>query len=208
MIGLFGPQRCGKTTLAKAYADKHGVQFVETSASSVFKRAGLDPAKTYGFDIRLAIQGEILKEFAAAYAAAPFGSITDRTPIDLMAYTLSECLNDNVSPSLEPRLEKYILDCFDVLNRYFSTVILVQPGIPLVKALGKAGTSKAHIEHISSLCLGLVMDERTKCAHYYIRRSMIDMDERVAALENAVGKAERVAHEQVGAYLATGGFIH
>jgi adenosyl cobinamide kinase/adenosyl cobinamide phosphate guanylyltransferase len=208
MIGLFGSQRSGKSTLAKTYADKHDIAFVETSASVIFKEMGLDPAVTYDFATRMAVQDEILTRFNEIYFASPRNSITDRTPIDLMAYTLSECLNDNVPKKMETRVEKYIAACFKSLNMYFSTVILVQPGIPLKKAKGKAGISKAHIEHISTICLGLSVDERLKVPHFYLPRRCLDMPDRIAAVEGALGRVSTVATRHLEEYVANGNLIH
>jgi hypothetical protein len=209
MIGLIGGHRVGKTSLAKAYAEKNDAVFLETSVSAMFKDMGHDPAGTFDFATRLAIQEEILKRLDAVYAAQPVGQavITDRTPIDLLGYTMAEAIGMTVSTALQDRFDRYVRDCFRVLNKRFATVVLVQPGIALVAAEGKAAMNKAYIEHLNSLMFGLMMDERTKCAHYYIRRAMLDFDDRVAALESAVGKAERLAHDSVGAYISAGGHI-
>lgn len=208
-IALTGAHRCGKTTLAKAYAEKHGVKFVATTASAVFARMGLDPAKTYDFSTRLLVQGEILKEFDAIWGEHSLEpTITDRCPIDLLGYTMAEAIGESVKKKDQARFEQYVHDCFAVLNKRFSIVVLVQPGIPIVKAKGKAALNQAYIEHISSLMFGLMMDERTKVAHYYIRRGMTDLEERVAALENAVGKTEYAFQRETLAYCANGGVFH
>lgn len=207
LLGLCGSQRSGKSTLAKAYAEKHGVFFLETSASAVFRDMGLDPAVTYDFETRLAVQKEILARFNLAYAGAPLDAITDRTPIDLMAYTLSECLNDNVTPALETEVEHYVQACFDSLNRYFSAVVLVQPGIPLVPAPGKASLSRAHIEHISALCLGLTVDARLKIGHFYIHRHHLSIEERLQALESVGRRTVKDAVQGKAEYLTAGGML-
>ncbi|MFK3741045.1 AAA family ATPase [Massilia sp. TN1-12] len=210
MIGLIGGHRVGKTSLAKAYAEKNDAVFLETSVSSMFKDMGHDPAGTFDFATRLTIQEEILKRLDVIYAAQPVDQavITDRTPIDLLGYTMAEAVGMTVTPELQDRFDAYVRDCFRVLNKRFATVVLVQPGIPLVAAEGKAAMNKAYIEHLNSIMFGLMMDERTRPAHYYIRRTMLDFDDRLAALESAVGKAERLAHDQVGAYITAGGLVH
>ena len=71
MIGLSGAHRTGKSSLARAFAEKHGIPFVETSASQVFKDLGVDPAATHDFSTRLTVQEEILKRFDAMYAKYP-----------------------------------------------------------------------------------------------------------------------------------------
>ncbi|MEZ6841369.1 hypothetical protein ABVN80_14965 [Acinetobacter baumannii] len=54
--------------------------------------------------------------------------ITDRTPIDLMMYTLA-AVTDGLSDEQSQRLEAYLNKCFEVQNKYFTGVMLVQPGI-------------------------------------------------------------------------------
>ena len=197
MIGLSGAQRCGKTTLARAFAEKNELEFVETSASTVFKSLGLDPAVTYDFATRLTVQEAILETFEVAYAehSTKDSAITDRTPLDLMAYTLAEAIGDVVSAAEQSRLEKYIERCFEVINKRFSTLVVVQPGLPLVAEEGKAALNPGYIEHLNSLILGLSVDERVFAAHFYLPRHILSLDGRIAAVEYAVGSTRRKAVE-------------
>src|SRR3569832_662701 len=82
LIGLCGAHRTGKTSLAKAYAKKHGIAFMETSVSAIFKELGLDPAASFDFKTRLDIQEVILERLDAMYSmVAPVSfAIVDRTP--------------------------------------------------------------------------------------------------------------------------------
>lgn len=210
MIGLCGAHRTGKTTLARAYAKKHGIQFLETSVSAIFKELGVDPAGTFDFKTRLDIQEVILKRLDAAYGSVPPNqqAITDRTPIDLLGYTMAEAIGEAVSVENQERFKRYVNNCFEVLNRRFSVVLLVQPGIPIVAEQGKAAANAAYIEHLNSLMFGLSVDERVACGHYFLRRSITDPDERLAVLERAVGKRQYAFQEQVREYQLEGGLLH
>ena len=203
MIGLAGSHRVGKTSLARAFAEKHGLEFVQTSASQVFKDFGMDAATRYAFDTRLSIQEEILKRFDAQYAtvgAKP--AITDRTPLDMLAYTLAEAAQDHVPAELQERFKKYVQSCIDVTNKRFGVLLVVQPGIKIVAEDGKAAMNEAYIEHLNSIVMGLSVDERIKSAHFYIPRHMTDMKDRLAALDFAVGRAtERAEVERKGAVI-------
>jgi len=194
VIGLAGAHRVGKTTLARAFAEKHGLVFVQTSASEVFREFGMDPATRYTFDDRLSVQEEILKRFDQQYAAvgaAP--AITDRTPLDMLAYTLAEAVQDMVTERDQRRLKKYVQDCIDVTNKRFGVLLVVQPGIQVVAEDGKAALNDAYIEHLNTLILGLTVDERIKAAHFYLPRGMLDMEERIAAVEYALNRARKRA---------------
>lgn len=194
MIGLCGSHRSGKTSLAKAFAEKHNIAFVQTGASAVFKDMGLDPAKHYDFATRLAVQEEILRRFDLQYAEIGAKSaITDRTPLDLLAYTMAEAIQHAAPAELQDRFKKYVHDCIDVTNKRFGVLLVVQPGIQVVEEEGKAALNDAYIEHLNSIILGLSVDERIKAAHFYIPRRMTDMEERIAALDFAVTRVKKRA---------------
>lgn len=210
MYGLCGAHRCGKSTLARAYAEKHGLTFLETSVSAIFKELGLNPTNSFTFKKRLDIQEVILERLDATYGepGARERVITDRTPIDMLGYTVSEAIGTAVTSRDQKRFAAYVEKCFEVTNRRFSTLVLVQPGIPLVKAKGKGALNLAYIEHLNSLMMGLQSDQRVKVPHYYIPRSIVDLDDRVAALENAFGRSYSAAIKNAAEYVNSGGRIH
>jgi hypothetical protein len=210
MIGLCGSHRSGKTTLAKEYAKKNGILFVETSVSKIFRELGYDPAAKFDFSTRLMIQEEVLKRVDAIYSEIPLGveAITDRTPLDMLAYTKAEAIGDSVSEKDQKRFAAYSQACIDVANKRFTSLVVVQPGIPLVHEEGKAAMNIAYIEHLNTLILGLSVDERVNTMHFYIPRHLTDMEDRITALEYAVGRTKRVAHEAYIRYREAGNSLH
>ncbi|MDR9847099.1 AAA family ATPase [Herbaspirillum huttiense] len=209
MIGLCGAHRTGKTSLAREFAKETGTVFMQTSVSSIFTELGLDPAGTFTFSQRLDIQEEILKRLDEAYGKAPLDTwtIVDRTPIDLMGYTLAEAVGDNVKEEDQQRLKNYVNKCFDVTNRRFSSVILVQSGLPLVHEPGKAALNAAYIEHLSSLMFGLLMDERLETPKFYIRRSQLGMRERIEAVRRTAHQVAAAQGDQIRQHLLAGGML-
>lgn len=203
MKGLAGAHRVGKTTLAKAYAEKYGIPFVQTSVSAIFKDLGLDPAVTYDFATRLTVQEEILKRLDAIYATfAGQDAITDRTPLDFLAYTMGDAVGQVVKEEDQGRFASYVRDCFACLNKRFSTILVVQPGIALVHEEGKAAMNQAYIEHLNSLIIGLSVDERVKVPHFFIPRHMTSMEDRMGALEFATHRSvKRFEVEREGAVI-------
>jgi len=194
VIGLSGAHRTGKTTLAEAFAKEQDIIFLRTSATEVFKAAGLDPASNLTIEQRIAVQEAMLQVFEQHYAAAAKKSnvglfVADRTPIDLAAYLLAE-VQQNTSKELTDQTlnfaTHYVARCLDATNRWFSTVVIIQPGITVVDAEGKARGCPLFMEHLNSLMLGLCADERLRSRHFYIPRKYVSLDARLRALKNAV----------------------
>jgi len=196
-IGLVGAHRTGKSTLARSYAEKNGIEFLETRTSAVFERMGVSPKEDYTFRVRLQIQEEILADAVRLYATAGADWISDRTPIDMLAYTLADVQRANLNHEDSERLQRYIASCFRTANMYFSTLILVQPGIKIVEEEGKAPGNPSYIEHLNSLAMGLIVDERIKAGHFYIPRSMTGLDERMDCIDSAVNMTARKASEMM-----------
>jgi hypothetical protein len=190
MIGLCGAQGTGKTTLAKVYSEKHKVPFVQTDVSGTFVRLGADPKRDYPLLERIEIQREILKDYAALLKKAPFRFVTDRTPIDMMAYMLADVRRENVTDQMAGALIDYLDACHKVLNRNFTVLMVVQPGIPVeANRPGKAPSNPAYMEHINTLCMGLVVSARVEAHHFYMPREYLDLETRIQALDFAVNKA-------------------
>lgn len=187
-IGLTGTHRTGKSTLARAYALAENVLYLQTAVSQVFVDMGYDPKADYPLDIRLEIQKRILDALDKQYSAAGQTFITDRTPIDLMAYMLADIQRQNTTPEQARQITKYMEDCAAVTNTHFTCLVVVQPGIPVVEAEGKAPANAAYMEHISALVMGLVVSEIILPSHYYIPRSTTNLGDRVKCLQKVANK--------------------
>lgn len=187
-IGLTGSHRTGKSTLAKAYALAENVPFMQTGVSQVFADMGLDPKVDYPLDVRIEIQRRILDSLDKQYATAKGYFITDRTPIDLMAYTLADVQRQNTTADQAKAIAKYLKDCASVTNAHFSTLVVIQPGIPVVEEEGKAPANLAYMEHITSLVMGLVVSEPINATHFYIPRAMTNLGERLNCLRKAASR--------------------
>lgn len=189
MIGLLGAHRVGKTTLAKAYAEKHKISFLETNVGGIMAKYGFKFREPMTFDKRLDMQETVLMEVTQLYKGAPGNSITDRTPLDFIAYTMAEVTGESVPAELEERYERFINECYAITNYFFSVLTLVQPGIPVVDEPGKASLSLAYREHLNTIFLGILASERVKVAHWHYRRETLDLETRVQNLANCKAKA-------------------
>jgi predicted ATPase len=210
-LGLCGAHRTGKSTLAEAFAKKHDLVFVRTGATEVFARLGLDPKAEYPIDQRISIQSAILYAFEQQWMDASRRTtffVSDRTPIDLASYLLADVSRQTLAGRMgsSEAINRYTDRCLESANRFFSTIILVQPGIPVVEAEGKAPADPAYMEHLNSLQLGLLTDQRTMAKSYYIKREHLTIEERIASVEKCLHAAHERHALSVGR-LIEGGFI-
>lgn len=175
-IGLCGSHRTGKTTLAKALAALTKLNVISTQTSAVFASHGLDPAQHMDFTKRLWIQEKILDAAEELWDMQPQTFIADRTPLDMLAYTLADIQGDT-EVELQV-LQVYTERCFTLTKRFFSQIVLLPPAIPLVYETGKAALNAAYIEHLHSLMLGLICDERQSIPAIIVPRAVIDITAR------------------------------
>ena len=183
-IGLCGSHRTGKTTLAEEISKRTGISFVRTSTSGVFREHGLDPSRPMEIGMRLWIQHKILDAAEKAWDSSHRQFITDRTPLDMAAYTLADIQGSTEVDFGE--LEGYLHRCIRVTNALFKILVLVQPGIPLVYETGKAALNEGYLEHLNFLILGLCNDDRIKGTLLYLSRDITDKEARVKKVMKAL----------------------
>ena len=183
-LGLCGAHRTGKTTLAIALANRLNIPFVRTTTSQVFAQLGLDPAESMDFKTRLFVQNHVLDAAEQIWrnSATPF--ISDRTPIDMIAYTIGD-IQGKTEVDFD-LLSQYIDRCFASTNKFFHKLAIIQPGIPLVYEEGKAALNAAYIEHINVLVIGLCGDRRLKANVFCNHRDAIALDVRISNILESV----------------------
>lgn len=179
-LGLCGSHRTGKTTLAQKFSEGYGLPFVVTTTSDVFAENGLKPSSPMDFSTRLWIQDKIITAAEEVWSGCDTPFITDRTPLDMLAYTLGD-IQGIVTVEFAP-LQTYIERCIESTNRFFGALCVVQPGIALIAAPGKAALNLAYIEHLNTLVLGLCADERITVPYHLLPRATIDLGERCSFL--------------------------
>jgi hypothetical protein len=104
--------------------------------------------------------------------------ICDRTPIDMMAYTLSEVGSETLSGDMEWELQDYLNDCRLATQRYFKHLVFVPRAIPIRSAKGKGSASLGYVDHIDALCYGLW--HRSGVSGYEIDIDSLGVERRVA----------------------------
>lgn len=185
MLGLAGSHRVGKTTLAEEFARVTGATFVKSNITEWQREIGFDSSnQSYDFDTRLSIQEHILQRYEEmllrhySNAAEPAHAVTDRTPLDFMMYTVAS-VNDKLTAKQSARLECYLKACYDVLNSYFTGILIVQPGIPLVERAGAGRCCSAFVEKLNCIVKGLAADSRMTIPRHNMQRNYLNLDVRV-----------------------------
>ena len=176
-LGLCGGHRTGKTTLAIALSSHLNIPFVRTTTSQVFAQLGLDPAEPMDFQTRLFVQNHVLDAAEQVWQNSLSPFVSDRTPIDMIAYTLGD-IQGKTEVDFD-MLSQYINRCFASTNQFFQNLAIIQPGIPLVYEEGKAALNAAYIEHINILVIGLSNDSRLKANVFCNPRDAIALDLRI-----------------------------
>lgn len=196
MIGLTGSSGCGKTTLAKKLSSELGIQFVPSMVREGHRLCGMSSAPHYNFSKRMQVQNKILDLAEQSYKDAERGFVSDRTPLDMLAYTMADVGRTNLSPQHSNMFFDYIQRCFEVANMHFGTIVVVQPGIQMVNDGGRP-TCGAYAEHINSIIMGLVTDQRMGCVKYFINRDIVDLEKRMNVVIKIAYSLDKMHKKQI-----------
>lgn len=187
MLGLIGAHRVGKSTLMNSL---DGFDKVQISIGDMQKSIGYDSSKQdYSFKDRMIIQKRLLSLFKDKLLRITHTTrvirsvskvvVTDRTPLDLIGYTLNS-FPENSTNEEQVWLRNYIQACIDLTNEFYTNIVLIQPGIPLVKDNDtSAECDPVFIERLNAIYLSYLMDNRVKPNTYAMPRDLTDLAERV-----------------------------
>lgn len=128
-IGLAGAQGTGKTTLAKRLALKYGYKFVDAGVGALMSKLGVVVGQEMPLYDRLQVQLAVANHIAdKSHGSGSF--VMDRTPIDVMAYTIDlfHQVNDDRCVSLFDEIQQV---CSQTVLANFNVIVGLRPGIEL-----------------------------------------------------------------------------
>lgn len=185
MIGLTGAHRVGKTTLAKQFSASMGIPYVDMSFSNaILDKMGLTSLEQINsLDQRLDYQLRRMELTEKALTGWKEPIITDRTPLDVAAYTMAD-FGQLMSAKQMELAEELVSEAHRITNARFRVMLLVYPGIPYIAEPGKPTPNLAYQAHIHTLILGLLADTRNRVSYFYLDRDTTDPAVRAQSLQN------------------------
>jgi hypothetical protein len=197
MFGLSGAHRTGKTTLAKAIAEKRGIPYFDASVTKIMREFGIDPVGHVTLDDRITAQEFLLKKFIDKVKAAPFNAISDRTPLDMVGYMLGEVTMHNTPVEFHQRIQDYVDACIALTQRHFDLVLIVRPLPEFKIEEGKPPFNRAYQSEVQFLIEGAA--HQTEYLHFAQLES-ITLPERLADAEDAMDEHVRAVKEALTEY--------
>ena len=199
-IGLVGAHRTGKTTTAMVAAKQLGLKFVPIETSGVAKAMNHsfnDPCiiKQMGFQMR--VLEHAMEEYDKAKTEF---FITDRTPIDMLAYAYVNLNESNIKNSevgsemIDEMYSQYAKCCYDTLNCYFGNLFYVQPGIPIKPEEGKGHPSAAYMDHLSAIMGGLLIPVMPPIIVHAWPREVTGLVQRVSMIKQRLEMSLQLQH--------------
>lgn len=187
-IGLMGAHRTGKTTIAAKIADVNEFTFVQSSASQLAFEYGIDLSRPMSFEYRMVWQELLFGRYKALYEEQDGTFISDRTPFDLLSYTLAAVPSDEITPAMAAQVLDYAARCYKLFNERFLCGVLIQPGLPYIAEEGKPPFNTAYQEQLNTLLLGMIYDERNDRPCRVLKRDNLDLVTRINAISTFAGE--------------------
>jgi nicotinamide riboside kinase len=190
-IGFVGAHRTGKTTLAKAIAEKLDLEPTLSGTSEIVAKHGFNMATDNRLlsPSGLAMQMEIVDTLYERLIGDRF--VADRTPIDAAAYLLA----DAVAPAnfADDEVVAYVEKATRETFKRFDLLVLVPPAIEFDAQPGKPPFNRAYQFHHHTLCRGLLLDHPDWLTHTVeLPWEVTAIKERVRFVQGEIREAARL----------------
>lgn len=124
---LIGAHRSGKTTTAKAVAERIGIHYHDAGVTRIMQEIGFNPVADLSIEDRLKAQKHLLMRYVEEIKAIKGAFITDRSPLDFIGYTLGEVTMHNTDLEVGNAIIDYIDACVRVANTHFDSMMVLRP---------------------------------------------------------------------------------
>lgn len=190
-IGICGAQGTGKTTLAKAVSEQLDIPYMDAAVGDFLKGIGVDLSNDRMPAIeRMKTQLEVAK-YIDEITGDNRDFITDRTPIDVMAYSMEIALRHSQDEGVIEIFDQIRAVCDQSLFSNLNSIFLLRPGVSLTsedyKREQRGSLAPFSVQTIDTLMLGCFMDCRSMQnkgmnTMHIISDNTVDLDDRVQAV--------------------------
>ena len=161
ILGLAGSHRSGKTTLARAVAARGGIAFYDGSFGRLARTLGYESVARMSIVERLTMQSRVLDQYEREIQIDAADRITDRTPLDMLAYLMAEVgMHAGLEDAASRAIVAYRDRCIALTRDLFDDVFLLQSLPVYVVADGKPSDDPAYQAHIQALIEGAIFAAR------------------------------------------------
>jgi len=122
-----GSHRSGKSTLAKALAERLDIPYFDASVSKIMSEGGFNGVADLPMIKRIEAQEYLIEKHWELTQKLPRPFITDRSPLDMIGYMLGEVTMHNTGPQLAERIQRYVKRCLWVTDNTYAGVIILRP---------------------------------------------------------------------------------
>jgi len=195
-IGLSGPHKSGKTTLAKAYARRWNLDYVDMNIRGVLKSFGVSPNEELNFPRRLEIQENLVSHFHNMLSYRNRSYITDRTYMDIAAMTLS-FMPHTITALEGESVAAHLNRCYDGQSQLFNNLIVMGNAFePPVDTSNphKATYNWAWNFQIEALIKGLVLNQHNHCITNFLTDKYDTVEKRLERLDSLLERDTSVTH--------------
>jgi nicotinamide riboside kinase len=157
-IGFCGAHRTGKTTLAKAVAQRLGIETVLSGTSAIVAEHGFNMALDNRLEVSngIPMQQAILDALLEGQVGDNF--VADRSPIDCAAYLLADATASAGDRGAQEKAMVYVESATREAFKRFDLLVLVPPALGFVSEDGKPPYNLAYQMHHHLLCRSLLLD--------------------------------------------------
>lgn len=165
MYGLSGASRSGKSSLAKHLSTVLEIPYVDSSTTVLMREAGFNPVAAMDIDTRIKAQEHLFQAYQRLLDRQPPAFITDRTPIDMLAYMLGEVTMHNTTEAQGEKIADYVDRCVAATESRFALVVVTLPLKTYEAAPDKPPPSKGYQSLIHTIISGALRNSHCPTLH-------------------------------------------
>lgn len=183
-FGITGSHRSGKSTLAKDIAASLHIPYHDASVTKVMQEAGVNAVGNLSLEERMNAQEFMLDKTIEILAKVPRPFITDRTPIDMIGYTMGELTMHNSSIEMGNRIADYAKRCIKATEDNFAMVFVLEPLPVFAVDPNKPPPNLGYQQMVQYIMEGAALNVRASTKIRFV--STADHAERMAIVEHNI----------------------